>query len=59
MFTLAMEGKLQFHSQLMLMAQVNIDILGISELKWTGIGGFNLDVLMHTSVGKNVLEEME
>ena len=22
-------------------ARVNIDILGISELKWTGIGGFN------------------
>ena len=25
------------------MARVNIDILGISELKWTGIGGFNSD----------------
>ena len=23
------------------MARVNIDILGISELKWTGIGEFN------------------
>ena len=25
------------------MAQVNIDILGISELKWTGMGEFNSD----------------
>ena len=25
------------------MARVNIDILGISELKWTGMGKFNLD----------------
>ena len=25
------------------MAGVNIDILGISELKWTGMGEFNLD----------------
>ena len=25
------------------MARVNVDILGISELKWTGIGEFNSD----------------
>ena len=25
------------------MSRVNIDILGISELKWTGKGGFNSD----------------
>ena len=25
------------------MARVNIDILGISELKWTGMGDFNSD----------------
>ena len=25
------------------MARVNIDILGISELKWTGVGEFNSD----------------
>ena len=24
-------------------AKINIDILGISELKWTGMGEFNLD----------------
>ena len=26
------------------MTRVNVDILGISELKWTGMGKFNLDV---------------
>ena len=42
------------------MARVNIDILGISELKWTGMGKFNLDDLyISTTVGKNPLEEME
>ena len=25
------------------MARVNIDILGINELKWTGMGEFNVD----------------
>ena len=25
------------------MARVNVNILGISELKWTGMGEFNLD----------------
>ena len=25
------------------MARVNVDFLGISELKWTGMGKFNLD----------------
>ena len=25
------------------MARLNIDILGISKLKWTGMGEFNLD----------------
>ena len=25
------------------MARVNIDILGISEIRWTGMGGFNSD----------------
>ena len=35
------EGKLDVVKQEM--ARVNIDILGISELKWTGIGKFNSD----------------
>ena len=41
------------------MARVNIDILGISELKWTGLGEFNSDDIISTTVGKNPLEEME
>ena len=35
------QGKLKVIKQEM--ARVNIDILGISELKWTGIGKFNSD----------------
>ena len=33
------QGKLEVVKQEM--ARVNINILGISELKWTGMGGFN------------------
>ena len=40
-------------------ATVNIDILGISELKWTGLGEFNSDDIISTTVGKNPFEEME
>ena len=40
-------------------ARVNIDILGISELKWTRMGKFNSDTIIPTTVGKNPLEEME
>ena len=35
------QGKLEVVKQEM--ARVNIDILGISELKWTGTGEFNSD----------------
>ena len=35
------QGKLEVVKQEMV--KVNIDILGISELKWTGIGEFNSD----------------
>ena len=35
------QGKLEVIKQEM--ARVNVDILGISELKWTGMGEFNLD----------------
>ena len=35
------QGKLEVVKQEM--ARVNVDILGISELKWTGMGEFNLD----------------
>ena len=35
------QGKLEVVKQEM--ARVNVNILGISELKWTGMGGFNSD----------------
>ena len=35
------QGKLDVVKQEM--ARVNVDILGISKLKWTGMGEFNLD----------------
>ena len=35
------QGKLEVVKQEM--ARVNVDVLGISELKWTGIGEFNSD----------------
>ena len=41
------------------MARVNIDILGISELKWTGMVNLTQITLLSTTVGKNPLEEME
>ena len=41
------------------MARVNVDILRISELRWTGMGEFNSDDHYIFTVGKNPLEEME
>ena len=35
------QGKLEVVKQDM--ARINIDVLGISELKWTGMGEFNSD----------------
>ena len=35
------QGKLEVVKEEM--ERVNVDILGISELKWTGMGGFNSD----------------
>ena len=40
------------------MARVNIYILGISELKWMGMGKLSLDDHYSHSLGKNPLEEM-
>ena len=50
------QGKLEVVRQEM--ARMNINILGISELKWTGVGKFNSDDTA-TTVGKNHLEEMD
>ena len=51
------------------MARVNIDFLGISELKWMEMGEFHsddcisfiihLDFIQMTTVGKNSLEETD
>ena len=55
------QGKLKVVKQEI--ATVNINILGISELKWTGMGPFNSDLtqmtIISTTVGKNPLGEME
>ena len=51
------QGKLEVIIQEM--ARVNIDILGISELKWNEMGEFNSDDHISTTVGRNPLEEME
>ena len=51
------QGKLEVVKQEM--ARVNIDILGISALRWTRMGEFNSITIISTTVGKNPLEEMQ
>ena len=54
------QGQLEVAKQEM--ARVKVNILGISELKWTGMGEFHSDDhywSLTTIVGKNPLEEME
>ena len=51
------QGKLEVVKQEM--TRVNIDILGISELKWTGMAKFTSDDHYIHSLDKNPLEEME
>ena len=36
-----------------------MDTLGLSELKWTGMGELTQMTIISTTVGKNPLEEME
>ena len=50
------QGKLEVVKQEM--ATVNIDILGISELKWTRMANLIQMTIISTTVGKNRLEEM-
>ena len=38
---------------------MNVDILGISELKWAGMGEFSQMTIIPTTVGRNPSEEME
>ena len=51
------QGKLEVVKQEM--ARVNVNILGVSELKWTGMGEFNSDDHYIYHLGRNPLEEME
>ena len=51
------QGKLEVVKQEM--ARVNVDILGISELKWTGWVILTQMTIISTTVGRNPSEEME
>ena len=51
------QGKLEVVKQEM--ARVNVDILGISELKWTGMGDLTHMTIISTTAGRNPSEEME
>ena len=51
------QGKLEVVKQEM--ARVNVDILGFSELKWSGMGEFNSDDHYIYYCSKNPLGEME
>ena len=51
------QGKLEVLKQEM--ARVNVDILGISELKWTGLGEITQMTIISITVGRSPSEEME
>ena len=51
------QGKLEVVKQEM--ARVNTDILGISQLTWTGVGEFNSDDHYIYYCGQDPLDEME
>ena len=51
------QGKLEVVKQEM--TRVKVDILGISELKWTRMGELTQMTIISTTVGRNPLEEME
>ena len=51
------QGKLEVVKQEM--ASVNIDILGISELRWTESVNLTQMTIVSTTVGRNPSEEME
>ena len=40
-------------------ARMNVDILGISELKWTGMENLTQMTIISTTAGRNPSEEME
>ena len=41
------------------MARVNVDVLGISKLKWTGRVNLTHMTIISTTAGRNPSEEME
>ena len=41
------------------MARVNVDFLGISKLKWTGMGELTQMTIISSTAGRNPSEEME
>ena len=51
------QGKLEVVKQEM--ATVIVNILGVSKLKWTGMGNLTQRTIISTAVGKNPFEEME
>ena len=51
------QGKLEVVKQEM--TRVNIDILGINELRWAGMGEFNSDGHYIYHCGQESLEEMQ
>ena len=51
------QGKLEVGKQEMV--RVNFDILGINELKWTGMGKFNSDDHYFYHCGQQSIEERE
>ena len=51
------QGKLEVVKQEM--ARVNVDILGISELKWTEWVNLTQMTITSTTVGRNPSEELE
>ena len=50
------QGKLEVVKQEM--ARVNVDILGISKLKWSRMGDLTQMTITSTTIGRNPLEEM-
>ena len=50
------QGKLEVVKE---KARLNVNILGISKLKWTGMGEFNTDDHFIYYCGQDSLEEME
>ena len=51
------QGKLEVVKQEM--TRMNINILGIRELKWTGMVNLTQMTIISTTVGENPLQEME